>query len=305
MSVFRSPRLILPPREEDEVYPYRRVWRSVIIEASVLAVALVGLYGAISLVGIDIPTALVGPLNALLVLLPALLWGYFSWLQEMTVPQPRRQLGAVFVLSVLVASAIGVPLITEFLQPDQWLSLESAVNRMVGYTVTTGITQEFIKYFLMRTVVKSDLYRTRTDVLAYSLAVAVGYSTVLSVEFLSSTPDVRPDMLMLRVLTIYAMNLAGSAVVSYGLMELHLGSGSMFLLPVTLIVAAAITGLALPLRSGLVNIQLTLDARGGAPRTLYGVGFALALLAVPQVLVAFLYDVSERRERDRLRGDLE
>lgn len=305
MSVFRSPRLILPPREEDEVYPYRRVWRSVIIEASVLAVALVGLYGAISLVGIDIPTALVGPLNALLVLLPALLWGYFSWLQEMTVPQPRRQLGAVFVLSVLVASAIGVPLITEFLQPDQWLSLESAVNRMVGYTVTTGIIQEFIKYFLMRTVVKSDLYRTRTDVLAYSLAVAVGYSTVLSVEFLSSTPDVRPDMLMLRVLTIYAMNLAGSAVVSYGLMELHLGSGSMFLLPVTLIVAAAITGLALPLRSGLVNIQLTLDARGGAPRTLYGVGFALALLAVPQVLVAFLYDVSERRERDRLRGDLE
>jgi hypothetical protein len=70
-----------------------------------------------------------------------------------------------------------------------------------------------------------------------------------------------------------------------------------------LIVAAAINGIALPLRSGLVNIQLTLDARGGAPRTLYGVGFTLALLVVPQVIVAFLYDVSERREKDRLRGD--
>ena len=302
MSLFRSPRLILPPREEDEVYPYRRVWRSLFIECSVLALVLVGLYGAVSIVGLDIPAALVAPLNAVLVFLPALLWGYFSWLQEMAVPQPRRQLGAVFVLSALVASAVGVPLVTEFLQPDQWLSLESAINRIIGYTVTTGITQEFIKYFLTRTVVRADLYRVRTDVLAYSLAVAVGYSTILSLEFLRTTPDVRPDMLMLRVVTIYGMHMAGSAVLSYGLMELYLGSGSLFLLPATLLIAAAITGVALPLRSGLVNIQLGFE--GNIPRTLYGVGFALALLGVPQVLVAFLYDVSERRERDRLRGDL-
>jgi hypothetical protein len=309
MSVFRSPRLILPPREEDEVYPYRRVWRSVLIEGSILAVVLVGLYGALGLVGLNIPTALVGPLNAVLVLLPALLWGYFSWLQEMTVPQPRRQLGAVFALAALVASAVGVPLVNEFLQPDQWLSLDSAVNRIIGYTVTTGITQEFIKYFLTRSVVRADLYRVRTDVLAYSLAVAVGYSTMLSIQFLRATPDAQPDMLMLRVVTIYAMHLAGSAVLSYGLMELYLGSGSIFLLPATLVIAAAITGVALPLRSGLVNTQIALHNAAGAlsttypPRALYGVGFALALLAVPQVLVAFLYDVSERRERDRLRGD--
>jgi hypothetical protein len=109
--------------------------------------------------------------------------------------------------------------------------------------------------------------------------------------------------------TIYAMHLAGSAVLSYGLMELYLGSGSIFLLPATLLIAAAITGVALPLRSGLVNTQIALHNAAGAlsttypPRALYGVGFALALLAVPQVLVAFLYDVSERRERDRLRGD--
>ena len=310
MSLFRSPRLILPPREEDEVYPYRRVWRSVFLECSVLAVVLVGLYGAVTFVGLDIPSTLVAPLNALLVFLPALVWCYFSWLQEMAVPQPRRMLGAVFALSALVASAVGVPLVTEFLQPDQWLSLESAINRIIGYTVTTGITQEFIKYVLTRTVVRADVYRVRTDVLAYSLAVAVGYSTILSLQFLRTTPDVRPDMLMLRVVTTYAIHMAGSAVLSYGLMELYLGSGSIFLLPAMLLVAAAITGVALPLRSGLINTQIALHNAAGVlstayvPRTLYGVGFALALLSVPQILVAFLYDVSERRERDRLRGDI-
>ena len=159
-----------------------------------------------------------------------------------------------------------------------------------------------IKYLLIRFVVRSSVYRIRADVMAYSLAVAVGYSTMLSLNYLRMTPDVLPDMLMLRVVTFYAMNLAGSAVLSYGLMELYLGSGSVWLLPITLVVASVITGIAMPLRSGLVNIQLTLA--GGLSRTLYGVGFALALMIVPQVIVAFLYGVSERRERDRLRGDL-
>jgi hypothetical protein len=301
MTLFRNPRLILPPREEDEIYPYRRVWRSLLTECSVLAVVLVGLYGVFGLVGFSMPTALKAPLNILLVLLPALLWVYFSWLQELAVPQPRRQLGAVFMMAALVASAIGVPLVTQFLQPDQWLSLDSAINRIIGYTVTTGITQEFIKYALMRVVIQPSIYRIRADVMAYSLAVAVGYSTILSVHYLATTPDVRPEMLMLRVVTFYAMNLAGSAVVSYGLMELYLGSGSVFLLPITLVTAAAITGLAIPLRSGLINIKLGLQ--GGATLTYYGLAFALALLAVPQVIVAFLYGVSERRERDRMRGD--
>ena len=44
MTRYNNPRLLTPPREEEEVYPYRRVWLSIVIEIGVMLGITVALY---------------------------------------------------------------------------------------------------------------------------------------------------------------------------------------------------------------------------------------------------------------------
>lgn len=299
MSTY-NPRLITPPREEEEIYPYRRVWRSLIIENTLLVILTVGLFVVANIFGVRFPAAWYLPLNLLLALSPAILWVLFSRLPENAARQPRHYLTGVFVMSLLTAGAVGVPLIQDFLQPDKWLSLETAANRILGYTVTTGIVQEFLKYAVLRFTVPGNAYRVRVDAIAASAAAAAGFATVFSLHYAGSNPAALPDVVMLRVLTFAALNLSGSVMVSYGMVETRLSRANIFLLPFTLVAAAFLNGAAIPLRSGLSNAQLTLE--GGVTRPILALGFAMALLIVPLAVMSFLYGAAERREQDVLRG---
>jgi hypothetical protein len=295
-----NPRLLTPPREEEEVYPYRRVWRSLVIEGAIMAGISTALFGASFVFGVRLPASVTVLANVLLALSPAALWLIFSRFAENQVLEPRRYLSITFIISLLVAGAIATPLIYEFLQPDRWLSLKPAVMRIAGYTVTTGIVQEFLKYLVLRLIVPTDAYRVRVDGIAYGAAVAAAFATVSALYFVGSNPDAMPDVVMMRVLTLVGLNLAASTLVSYGIVETLLSNASVFLLPFTLVVAAFLNGLVIPLRSGLVNAQLTLD--GAATRPYFAFGFALVLLVMPLLVASFLYRAADRREEDVVRG---
>jgi hypothetical protein len=300
MSTFSNPRLITPPREEEEIYPYRRVWRSLVTEQVILTAVTVGLFLAGYFLGIGLPQNIYTPVNIGLALLPAGLWLWFSRVPEQSVLEPRRNLLTVFIISALVARSIGIPLINDFLQPETWLSLESAVNRIIGYTVTVGITHEALKYVVLRYTIHRDLYRVRVDSIAYSVAVAMGYAMMLNLHYVADNLMTPPHLVVVRIFTTTALHLATSAIVSYGVVETWLSNATIFLLPLTLFMAAAVSGAAIPLRSGLVNTGL--DLTGGTTRPLFGMVFALALLVVPLVIVAFLYRAADRREADKIRG---
>lgn len=301
MSTFNNPRLITPPREEEEIYPYRRVWRSLVNEQVIFAAVTIGLFLAGYFLGVRLPANLYAPVNVGLALLPAGLWLWFSRLPEQRVLQPRRNLLTVFIISALVARSIGIPVINDFLQPETWLSLESAVNRILGYTVTVGITHEALKYVVLRYTIHRDLYRVRVDAIAYSIAVAMGYALMLNLQYAADNLATPPDVVVVRIFTTTALHLATSAIVSYGVVETWLSNASIFLLPFTLFVATVVSGAAVPLRSGLVNSGLSLE--GGLTRPLFGLGFALVLLIVPLVIVAFLYRAADRRESDKIRQE--
>src|SRR5690606_39568379 len=151
------------PPEEEDIYPYRRVWQSIAIESGFMLAVAGGAFVVFSVLDVRLPRPLAQPVNVLFALLPLGLWLIFSLWRERLALQPRARLLAVAVISALVASGVSIPFIEGVFQPERWLPTASAINRIVGYTFTVGIVQEVLKYLVVRYLVFPDLFRPRLD----------------------------------------------------------------------------------------------------------------------------------------------
>jgi hypothetical protein len=200
----------------------------------------------------------------------------------------------------LVANAIGIPLLDNLFQPEVWLPLTSNLNRIIGYTTTVAILQEFLKYLVIRYIVWPEYYRVRRDAVAYGAASAVAYALVIGLNFLFHNPDATPDAVMLRVYATTTMSIVGSIAVAYGLSETQFSNVLSFLLPVMLFIAAVINGIAIPMRTTFMKASLGLTV--SAEKVIFGVIFALIFYVGPMAVLYFLFSVSERREQDKLVG---
>ncbi len=288
-------RLLTPPDEIEEIYPYRRVWWSVTIESALLFGVAAALYMAFQLVGLTLPRALIQPLNILLALLPALLWLIFSVWRERAAVEPRRRLITVALITALAANALALPFVENILQPERWLSLAGAANRIVGYTFTVGIIQEVLKYIVVRYLAWDDEYRVRLDSVAYTLASAVGYATVLNLSFVLNNL-VTPDVAVIQIVNYVSLNYIGSLVAAYGLAEVRFDNPNPFLLTSMIALAALLNGAVIPLRSGLVNAGFSLE--GSTPGVLFGLVLSATMLFAVGFVVSFLFSAAERRARE-------
>ena len=293
MSTFDY-RLLVPP-EEEEVYPYRRVWPSIVIESGILlAVALLA-FVIFNVLNVRLPGALSQVLNLLLALLPAGLWLVISLWRERFALQPRQRLLAVAVVAALVANALSIPFIEGVFQTSRWLPASSALNRIVGYTFSVGIVQEVMKYLVVRYLVWPDQFRTRLDGVAYCAASAIGYATVLNIRSVLSGAAL-PDIVAMEVFGNVAVNLAASIIVGYGLAEVRFDNPSPFLATTTVALAALITGIVIPVRAGLVNAGFSL--LGSTSNPLFGLALSAGALLAVGLLISFLFGNAERREQE-------
>lgn len=291
-------RYIPPPDDEIiEKHPYRRVWFSIIVEAGILFAVTVTLYVLVNILGVGIPAELRQPIDIVVALLPAGLWMVFSLLRERAVDQPRARLAAVAIVSALVANAVGIPFVETVFQPDRWLPLGSAIERIIGYTFTVGIVQELLKYLVVRYLAWNSDYRDRYDSLAYCAASAIGYSTIATLRF-ALTGNPSPDVIAAYTFDTISISLAGSFIISFGLAEIRFGRPFPFLQLVTLALAATVSGAGIPLRTGLVNASFSL--LGAFPAPLFGIILSALVLVGAGVIVAFFYRNAEREAREAL-----
>ncbi len=293
-----SYRLLTPPDEKEEVYPYRRVWGSAVVESAILFGVTAVIYVAIQFIGLSLPDILIQPVNILLALLPALLWLIFSVWRERAATEPRRRLVVVAVITALAANAIAIPFVENVLQPERWLSLAGAVNRIVGYTFTFAVVQEILKYIVVRYLAWDDEYRVRLDSVAYTLASAIGYATVLNLNFVLAN-TITPDIAAMHVVDTVVVNFIGSMIVAYGLAEVRFDNPNPFLLTSMIALAALVNGVVIPFRAGLVNAGFSVD--GSTPNLLFGLGLSAGSLIIVGVIVSFLFNAAERRAREAAR----
>lgn len=294
MTTYHS-RLLTPPREEEEIYPYRRVWRSIIIEYTLLFIVVIITFALEAFTRFRILNSLQNIVNVGAAILPLMLWGIFSAWQERRVNEPRQRLIAVCVVSALAANAVGIPLIEDFLKIDKWLPLSSAINRIIGYTFTVGIVQEFLKFLILHYMVWGEPLRVRIDAVAYAAASAVGYATVLNLHFVFDG-SLSLATVTATVFAVSGMHLVTTSVVAYSLSELYFDRPTLVLAPMALLAAAFITAVAIPIRAGLVNA--TWSTPFTVTRPLFGIMFSAFFLLGVLSVIALLFNNAERQARE-------
>ncbi|MBL8155532.1 MAG: PrsW family intramembrane metalloprotease [Anaerolineae bacterium] len=300
MTTYRSP-LLTPPREEEEVYGYRPVWRSLIIEATLLLIMSVALIIAGRGLSQNLPSTPLLIVTLVIGTAPVLLWLAFSWRAENTVREPRAGLLAVAVVTALVARSIGEPLITQFLRVEEWLPLSSAVERIIGYTVTVGVVQSTLIYLTIRFTLPRRMFRIRDDGLAYGIAAAVGYVTVSNLQTLASAGTPQLDSFVLRAFGDYALHIAMGLLIGYGVTITYIGRPIILNMTFYVVLSSILAGITIPIRAGLVNPVFSLDFNRSlvsAPRPLLGLGFSVLILIVPCLILYFLIRNAERRETE-------
>jgi hypothetical protein len=279
------------------------VWPALITELVILVGSALAIYFAARL--IRLPASLTQPVAVIFALLPVALWFLITYWREQRAVQPRRQLLLVMVITALAANAISVPLLESVFEVERWLSLESAINRIVGYTLTVGTIQEFTKYFVLRLLVWPGQITSRFDTVAYGVACAISYATIFSIHFIL-TADPALDIAVLRVVDNLTVSVAGSLIVAYGLAEVRFNR-AVFpgLLPATLALAALITGIAIPLRAGLTSAGLLVEFPPelsmpvlSITSPIRGFLFSVAVVVVVITALIFLFENAERRARE-------
>lgn len=295
MTTRYTVRLVTPP-EEEEVYPYRRVWRSLIIEIVVLlAIALV-IVAVFSLFDPQLAVAVRHGLLLALALLPLGLWSLASLLQERFVPEPRQRLLVIIIVTMLAANAVGVPLVEEFLQIDRWLPQGTAVDRIIGYTFTFGITHTLIKYLIIYYAAARDHFRVRIDSVAYAVGSAVGYATILNLHYVASNSSAPLDVAMLRMVDTLLLQLMTSFVIGYGMAQVTFGQPTPLLLTLTLLLSASLTGVVIALRAGLVNANLFLGTSQTNP--ILGTLLVAAGTVATAFIIGYLIENADRIDRE-------
>jgi hypothetical protein len=290
--------LITPPPEREEIYPYRRAWRSIILEALILLTIVVIIFVLSAFLGVTFPPNIIPTMNLVLALLPLLLWFGLSWLPERLAPQPRARLSVVMILGALAANAVALPMLHQFYQIETWLPLADTLSRVIGYTFTLGIVQAAVMYFVIRYTVWRNL-RVWSDAVAYAAACAIGYTTTQAL-YLINLHTVTPDTAALFIFASLSQTMLTALIVAYGIADSAFSPSSVAILPFMVALSAIVIGIIVPLRGAIANAGFVLGV--SAPSLLLSLVIDLAVLFGLGTVMAFFYTSAEQRNQEVIRN---
>jgi len=295
LSYYR-PRTSAPP-DDEAINPYGQVWLPIAAQIGIVLMIVIAIYLVFRFLTPTLPRTAIQVGDLILALTPFGLWLWFGVRRERLAVQPRTRLLMVAIVTALAANAIAFPLIERIYQVDRWLPLAPTLNRVLGYAFTIGVTQELIKYVVIRYAVWREHFRTRADAIAYGVASAVGYATVLNLQ-IALTGDANLDIVAIRIFDNLALNIAASILIAFGTAEMRFERPSPFLMPLMLALGAFLTGVVIPLRTGLTNSTFSAQTAINAPSLIFGTAVSLIVLVAIAFPMALLFATADRRQRE-------
>ncbi len=263
-------------------YHRRSVWRSSLIAiALLLAFALVG----VLLAGVIGPWLKGTPLllaGVLLAVVPAALWLVFFYLQDLLEPEPKRYVIGVFLIGMLLAGAIGIPLVRDVFRVQDWLG-ESWLTNLLGSILVIGFTQEFLKYAAVRySVYLLPEFDERMDGILYGTAAGLGYATLLNIHYVVDSGGVNLQIGIVRIVITALAQASFAGISGYALGRAKFEEEPVWWLPLGVTIAAVLNGLFTVILGGVTRTSAMVTGRAAAPwlGLLWAAVMALGVLAV-------------------------
>jgi len=209
--------------------------------------ALLVFVAVVTIISRLLPSALSGgaliAAGVILAIVPALIWLAFFYQQDRLEPEPKTFMLEVFALGILMASAIGIPLVNEFFRINDWLYTDP-IAHLLGSILVVGFTQVFLVWAAVRfSVYQSSEFDERVDGIVYATAAGLGFATMLNFNYVVSRGGVELGIGVVRV-AITALAFGSiSGVLGYFMGQAKFEHTPAYYLPAGVTLAAVLNGL--------------------------------------------------------------
>jgi RsiW-degrading membrane proteinase PrsW (M82 family) len=259
----------------------RSVWASGVVQI----VGVLVFVGVVALVASNVELALEGAVlvwaGVVLSLIPALLWLGFFYQQDRLEPEPKQFVGGVFLLGGLLANAVGIPVVRDFFQVQEWMPRSPAAS-ILGSILVIGFVQEFLKYAAVRySVYLSPEFDERIDGVIYGTAAGLGFATMLNIHYVTSNAGVDLGMGVVRIAVTALAQASFAGISGYFLGRAKFEEEPPWWLPLGVTVAALLNGLFTFVRGEIVTVGLSY-------KPVYGLVLAAAVALVTFVVLNYL-----------------
>src|SRR4051794_12442567 len=214
--------------------------------------------GIIQIVGVGVVSAIIaflagqlGPLapgtltivGVILAIVPSAVWLYFFYRQDRLEPEPKTKLAAVFLLALLLTSALGLPLINDWFQVRVWASADSVTSLLTSILIV-GFTWQAIAYAAVRLVVyNTPEFDERMDGIVYGTVAGLGLATLLNLNYVIANGGVALGPGVIRVVTTALAQASFSGLLGYFMAEAKFEHKPIWWVPLGLFIAAVLNGL--------------------------------------------------------------
>ena len=224
-------------------------WQADVASIVLLVAFVVVVYVVDGLVGERLSDTALTVIGLILAVVPAVVWLAFFYRRDRLEPEPRTMVLGEFVLGVLVATAIAIPIVDQVFDVASWMFASPLVH-LAGGILVVGVVQEGLKYLTVRlSVYGSREFDERTDGIIYGTAVGLGFATALNVAFVVDSGGVDLGTGAIRIVLTSLAHASFGGVIGYFLGRQKFEPRPIWWMPAGVALAAILNGVFFFLRS--------------------------------------------------------
>lgn len=262
-------------------------WQADVASIVLLVGFVVIVFALDALVGARLSGTALTAVGLVLAAVPAIVWLTFFYRRDRLEPEPRTLVVGEFVVGMLVATAIGIPIVDQVFDVGSWLFASPLVH-LAGGILVVGVVQEALKYLTVRlSVYNSREFDERTDGIIYGTAVGLGFATALNVAFVVESGGVDLGTGAIRIVLTSLAHASFGGVIGYFLGRQKFEPRPIWWMPAGVALAAILNGVFFFLRStvGRGTIEGPLDAVAPWIGLILAAILAAAITAVLSTLI--------------------